>query len=488
MKWPSATEVRGWLVAASFAASGAQAQLPVTAPERWLEVEQIGVAARARLFELARIAVPLCADEATWNLGTMPIHVVRVEPSHESSKRVREAVITEFAASPGDYVFIATPLGMPFGLAGAQRGDRVLPADGRRWNATDEAIAQASAPASSARRTHLEVTKDLSTDFAADPVRAFVLRRGGESIPVGVTAVKSCPTSLGLVDSQHSYADIQGKGVFVTLPLLASLDDRQLTMVLANELSHVLLHHGPGPVVQAVVSMLIGGSLLDTVLESARNRETKRLPFADAELIQGDRLTLWLLKAYGIGPRAYLEFLEAMEARGGALQIASYARTRPLTGKRAEELRASIALYEQKKALKLPKGIAPDALRDIGATAAQMRIDASGKRSAPTFHEWVPPKPSGFAAIDDVDSVPVRAEGKDRYRHYLTLPSPKAFVVYARGGWRFYFSTPEAMGMALDRCERDNTPCWLYAVDDQVVWQSDAALRVGSKAALQRRP
>jgi len=57
--------------------------------------------------------------------------------------------------------------------------------------------------------------------------------------------------------------------------------------------------------------------------------------------------------------------------------------------------------------------------------------------------------------------------------------------VYARGGWRFYFSTPEAMGMALDRCERDNTPCWLYAVDDQVVWQSDAALRVGSKAAWQ---
>ena len=485
MKWPSATDTRRWLVAAALAATAAQAQLPVTAPERWLEIEQAGVAARARLFELARIAAPLCPAEAIWSLGPTPFHVARAEPSHERSKRIREVVMSEFGVVPGDYVFVATPFGLPLGTAGAQRGDRLSPADGRRWNAFDELIAQASSPA---RRTYREITTDLSADLAADPIRAFVLRRGGESIPVKATAVKSCPTLLSLVDSQYQYADIDGNAVLVTLPLIASLDDRQLTMVLANELSHAILRHGQGAIGQAVLGLLIGGSPLDTLLESARNRETKRLPFADAELIKGDRLTLWLLKAYGIGPRAYLEFLEAMEARGGVLQTASYARTRPLTGKRAEELRANIALYEQKGGLKLPNGIALNTLREVGAAAVQVRVGASGKATARASHAWVPPPPSGFAAIDDVDSVPVRPEGKERYRHYLTLASPKAFFVYPRGGWRFYFNTPEAMGMGLDYCERENTLCWLYAVDDQVVWQSDAALRIGTKAALQRRP
>jgi hypothetical protein len=98
------------------------------------------------------------------------------------------------------------------------------------------------------------------------------------------------------------------------------------------------------------------------------------------------------------------------------------------------------------------------------------------------------PPPSGFAAIDDVDRVPVRAEGKDRYRHYLTLPSPKAFFVYQRGGWRFYFDTPHAMALGLDHCEKEGTPCWLYAVDDQVVWQADVDRRIGTRAALQPRP
>jgi hypothetical protein len=485
MKWPSATEVRaGLVVMAAFAATVAQAELPTTAPERWLEIEQAGVAARARLFELSRIALPLCPEEATWTFGPLPFHIARIEPSHEPTKQVRQMVMSEFAAVPGDDVFLSAPLGLPFGAAGAQRGDRISPADGRVWNPVDELLAQASAPASSpSRRTYLQITKDLSADFAADPVRAFVLLRGGDSIPIRATAVKACPTPLGVIDSKYSYADIQGRAVVVTAPLLASLDDRQTTMMLANELSHLLLRHGPGPMGDFAQSLILG-SLFDI----ARNRETKRLPFPDEELIQGDRLTLWLLKAYGIGPRAYLEFLEAMEARGGTLQVASYSRTRPLTGKRAEELRANIALFEAKGGLKLPKGLALSALREVGSTAMQLRIGASGRSSPPAAHAWVPPRPSGFAAIDDADSVPVRGEGKDRYRHYLTLPSPKAFFVYASGGWRFYFGTPEAMALGLDRCERENTPCWLYAVDDQVVWQADAAQRTGSKAALQRRP
>jgi len=94
------------------------------------------------------------------------------------------------------------------------------------------------------------------------------------------------------------------------------------------------------------------------------------------------------------------------------------------------------------------------------------------------------PESTGFALGDDVAAVPVRAEGKERYRHYLTLPSPKAFVVYQGGGWRFFSADPEAMTHALDRCARDGARCWLYAVDDQVVWDAAPERRIGRSEQL----
>ena len=99
-------------------------------------------------------------------------------------------------------------------------------------------------------------------------------------------------------------------------------------------------------------------------------------------------------------------------------------------------------------------------------------------------HRKQVPAATGYAAGDDAASVPVRAEGKDRYLHYLTLPSPKAFVVYESGGWRFFYGNADAMTRALDFCMREGQTCWLYAVDDQVVWSPDLARRIGRSAQL----
>ena len=40
------------------------------------------------------------------------------------------------------------------------------------------------------------------------------------------------------------------------------------------------------------------------------------------------------------------------------------------------------------------------------------------------------------------------------------------------------------MTKALDRCAQEGKPCWLYAVDDRVVWHADVAKRIGSSAQL----
>jgi dienelactone hydrolase len=100
-------------------------------------------------------------------------------------------------------------------------------------------------------------------------------------------------------------------------------------------------------------------------------------------------------------------------------------------------------------------------------------------------HHYVAPPASGFAAADDVAAVPLSDAGKARYAHFRTLPSPKAFAVTEKGGWYFNAGEPEAMATTFQLCAKAKSRCWLYAVDDQVVWQPDVAARAGA-ASLQR--
>jgi dienelactone hydrolase len=100
-------------------------------------------------------------------------------------------------------------------------------------------------------------------------------------------------------------------------------------------------------------------------------------------------------------------------------------------------------------------------------------------------HHYAVPPASGFAAADDTAAVPLSDAGKARYAHFRTLPSPKAFAVTEKGGWYFNAGEPEAMATTFQQCAKAKSKCWLYAVDDQVVWQPDVPARAGA-ASLQR--
>lgn len=102
-------------------------------------------------------------------------------------------------------------------------------------------------------------------------------------------------------------------------------------------------------------------------------------------------------------------------------------------------------------------------------------------------HARAIPMASGFADSSNADAVPVRGEGKDRYAHYLTLSAPKAFVVYENGGWRFWSNSPDSMTTLLDNCASERRKCWLYAVDNHVVWRDDEAQRIGRSDQLGAR-
>lgn len=120
------------------------------------------------------------------------------------------------------------------------------------------------------------------------------------------------------------------------------------------------------------------------------------------------------------------------------------------------------------------------------ATPAATAAPATA-RPAPTStarHRRPPPPASGFARSDDLKVVPLGDAGKARYVHYLGLPSPKAFVIYDTGAWRFYAEDADAMTRALDTCASEGKACWLYAVDDRVVWNTDVSRRIGKSSQL----
>lgn len=121
----------------------------------------------------------------------------------------------------------------------------------------------------------------------------------------------------------------------------------------------------------------------------------------------------------------------------------------------------------------------------VGSAKAYVTLRGRFARSfVPASARRLPPA-TDFAALDDVKAVPLSDEGRERYAHFLTLPWPRAFVVYEDGAWRYYAKDPEAMTKALDYCARQGRRCWLYAADDRVVWSADAARRIGSSSQLE---
>ena len=95
-------------------------------------------------------------------------------------------------------------------------------------------------------------------------------------------------------------------------------------------------------------------------------------------------------------------------------------------------------------------------------------------------HRYAIPPASGFAGFDDVAAVPLGENGRARYQHYLGLTPPKAFAITEKGGWYFSSANADAMRAAMERCEKAGVKCWLYAVDERVVWQAEVGARIDS--------
>lgn len=108
-------------------------------------------------------------------------------------------------------------------------------------------------------------------------------------------------------------------------------------------------------------------------------------------------------------------------------------------------------------------------------------LDAAGlptqlAHALPVAPDLPVPPASGFAAVTDLDRLPLRTDrARTGYQTWLSAESPKAFAIHpSQGGWASAWGGERPIARALANCERfAKAPCRLYAVDDAVVWTTD---------------
>jgi hypothetical protein len=110
-----------------------------------------------------------------------------------------------------------------------------------------------------------------------------------------------------------------------------------------------------------------------------------------------------------------------------------------------------------------------DATRPTKAAAS---VAATANAPRVVAHERAPPQATNFARLEDALAPPTLGEvGRRAYRAFLASAKPRAFALSASADYSWRAGVPEAMREALLRCEQAaGAACWLYAVDDAVVW------------------
>lgn len=144
----------------------------------------------------------------------------------------------------------------------------------------------------------------------------------------------------------------------------------------------------------------------------------------------------------------------------------------------------------------LPADALPDSMfgrvvsdSQIGGTPLVLRSASSLQAvQIENLHLRRTPPETGYALLRDIDAVPIVGnDGKAGVLQYSALPPPKAFVIYQDGSWRLRAGRPDAMTSLLDQCASEGRSCWLYAVDDRVVWHPRVEQRIQHSSQLQPR-
>jgi dienelactone hydrolase len=105
----------------------------------------------------------------------------------------------------------------------------------------------------------------------------------------------------------------------------------------------------------------------------------------------------------------------------------------------------------------------------LGMIGMPNKVVNSGYKNPPRLTR--PPK-TNYAQIDEIDKVPFISDaGKAAYKQYISTSDEKAFAISKSGKFAWEYGTDDPLAGALESCSgQSQTPCSLYAVDEDVVW------------------
>jgi hypothetical protein len=241
---------------------------------------------------------------------------------------------------------------------------------------------------------------------------------------------------------------------------------------------------------ECYVGQLIGNQIFQKIRE--QNSDATQL--ARPEQAGSDPLLkLTVLEANGEGT-PLMGNNKSITVRADLLLNGQVAATKEFTGDNSKvHFAVNVCNTMERIADLLGKDIAlwlPGAMQAAAASAASdasVKKDANSTRSQIDKHRRYIPAPTNFAAIDNDAAIPSNEEGRANYRQYLSMSTPKAFVIYSTGRTRAYEGDADVMAKALDVCASEGKACWLYAVDDRVVWSANEGLRTGLSARLKKK-
>lgn len=466
----------------------ADAAVPETKSDRYVEVKKISAFAEQLLFQLAYAAQPLCQKEPTdwtWSLGAFPstVPAVRNEKIPARWHANTDAMASHYNIKPGSSIFLTDIDRLPWGYAGfktlepfefAEQGQEILRFYG--------------APKPDATGPNVR-----EKDPAANPLVEFSVKRNGDLAKVVVRRVPVCQVSLTAVDGKYRYADSDGGVVIVTVPLLAKLSRDELVAVLSHEVAHVALklsqHRSRG---KATAEFFLG-----TLAKIGENQESGLSEPKPADLIKADRLAMRLASGFGVDVPSYVAIMRNLVKDEDSFGAPTYRRTRGIHQMREEQLQRSVDLWVEKKSFYTLAGVDVSLEREVSRRAMQVYSDPASvfsadqtvaKVRAPSGavgsedsidaaelplarkHAGTVPPTTQFAALEDVDAIPrISSSGRSLYREWLSKPFPRAVAISDKGALARGFGS-DAMERAINTCQKFNNPCRLYAVDDQIVW------------------
>lgn len=197
--------------------------------------------------------------------------------------------------------------------------------------------------------------------------------------------------------------------------------------------------------------------------------------------ISDERREIYRKYLYFQGPRAYAI------SSGGASAHAFGTKPADETMSRDPAERAVTSCNTQKRGTCRLYAVNGVVVWDGPAVVPNMPADQQSTAAVPVLHQdptrvsgAQPMIASGFANINDVDAIPyVNDRARERYRDWLTQPTPRAMAIAATGSYALSSGlNPKDESLPSDPSQRallvcnrtSKSPCTLYAVNGSVVW------------------